>query len=78
MDETGVCVVDFLGTVHLETTVVTGPDALFAALKSFLPRLRRLDHEAVALSPQLHPKLKKLGLPAVRLETQHVCAAMSA
>lgn len=51
---------------------------LFATLKPFLPRLRRLGHEAGALSPWLHPELKKPGLPAVYLETQHVRAAVSA
>ena len=78
MDETAVCVVDDHGAVHLETTAVTDPDALFAVLKPFLPRLRRVGHEAGSLSPWLHPELKKLGLPAVCLETQHVRAAMSA
>ena len=78
MDETAVCVVDDHGVVHLETTAVTDPDALFGALKPFLPRLRRVGHEAGALSPWLHPELKKLGLPAVCLETQHVRAALSA
>ncbi|MFK0691149.1 IS110 family transposase [Mesorhizobium sp. IMUNJ 23033] len=78
MDETAVCVVDDHGTVHLETTAVTDPDALFAVLKSFLSRLRRVGHEAGSLSPRLHPELKKLGLPAICLETQHVRAAMSA
>lgn len=66
------------GAVHLETTAVTDPDALFAVLKPFLPRLRRVGHEAGSLSPWLHPELKKLGLPTVCLETQHVRAAMSA
>lgn len=47
-------------------------------MKPFLPRLRRVGHEAGSLSPWLHPELKKLGLPAVCLETQHVRAAMSA
>ncbi|WP_292374448.1 IS110 family transposase [Mesorhizobium sp.] len=78
MDETAVCVVDDHGAVHLETTAVTDPDTLFAVLKPFLPRLRRVGHEAGSLSPWLHPELKKLGLPAVCLETQHVRAAMSA
>ncbi|RWE35895.1 IS110 family transposase [Mesorhizobium sp.] len=78
MDETAVCVVDDHGAVHLETTAVTDPDALFAVLKPFLPRMRRVGHEAGSLSPWLHPELKKLGLPAVCLETQHVRAAMSA
>ncbi|MET3524144.1 IS110 family transposase [Mesorhizobium abyssinicae] len=78
MEETAVCVVDDQGVVHLEATAVTDPDALFAVLKPFLPRLRRVGHEAGSLSPWLHPELKKLGLPAICLETLHVRAALSA
>ncbi|RWO37558.1 MAG: IS110 family transposase, partial [Mesorhizobium sp.] len=78
MDETAVCVVDDEGAVHLEVAVVTDPEALFAVLKPFLARQRRVGHEAGSLSPWLHPELKKLGLPVICLETQHVRAAMSA
>lgn len=38
----------------------------------------RVGHEAGSLSPWLHPELKKLGLPAICLETLHVRAALSA
>jgi hypothetical protein len=51
MDETAVCVVDDKGKVALETTVVTGPEAIKVALRPFLGRLRRVGHEAGALSP---------------------------
>ncbi|ACI50810.1 transposase IS110 family protein [Gluconacetobacter diazotrophicus PA1 5] len=78
IDETAVCVVDEQGTVHLETTVATDPAALRDAVKPFLPRLRRMGHEAGSLSPWLHPEMLALGLPAVCLETKHVRAAMSA
>lgn len=78
MDETAVCVVDDRGEVHLQTVALTDPDAIRTVLKPFLPRLRRVGHEAGSLSPWLHPELLKLGLPAVCLETQHVRAAMSA
>lgn len=78
MDETALCVVDEKGAVHLEATVVTEPEAVFEVLKPFLGRLRRVGHEAGSLSPWLHPELKRLGLPAVCLETRHVRAAMSA
>jgi transposase len=40
--------------------------------------VRRLGHEAGALSPWLHPELLRLGLPAVCLDTQHVRAALKA
>ena len=78
MDETAICVVDDKGAVHLQATAPTDPQAICEALRAFLPRLRRVGHEAGALSPWLHPELLKLGLPAVCLETQHVRAAMSA
>jgi transposase len=78
MDETAICVVDDKGEVALQVTVVTDPDAVKAALKPYLGRLRRVGHEAGTLSPWLHPELLKLGLPAICLETQHVRAAMSA
>ena len=54
MDETAICVVDDKGGVALQTTVVTDPDAIKAALKPYLGRLRRVGHEAGALSPWLH------------------------
>jgi transposase len=64
--------------VALQTTVVTDPDAIKLALKPYLGRLRRVDHEAGSWSPWLHPELLKLGLPVVYLETYHVRSALSA
>jgi transposase len=58
--------------------VVTDSDAIKLALKPYLGRLRRVGHEARALSPWPHPEFLKLGLPAVCLETQHVRSAPSA
>ena len=78
MDESAICVVDDKGEVVLQTTAVTDPEAIKAALKPYLGRLRRLGHEAGSLSPWLHPELLKLGLPAVCLETLHVRAALKA
>ncbi|WP_315767132.1 IS110 family transposase [Bradyrhizobium sp. SZCCHNR2009] len=78
MDESAICVVDDKGEVVLQSTAVTDPDAIKAALKPYLSRLRRLGHEAGSLSPWLHPELLKLGLPAVCLETLHVRAALKA
>ena len=62
----------------MQTEIVTDPDAIAAALKPFLPRLRRVGHEAGSLSPWLQLELVRRGLPAVCLETKHVRAAMSA
>ncbi len=77
-EETAVCVVDNHSEVHLTVKVATEPDALFAVLKPFVTRLRRVGLEAGSLSPWLHPELLKLGLPATCLETVHVRTAMSA
>ena len=62
----------------MQTEIVTDPDAIAAALKPFLPRLRRVGHKAGSLSPWLQPMLVRRGLPAVCLEARHVRAAMSA
>src|SRR4029453_3039785 len=78
MERTAICVVDDKGEVQMQTAVVTDPDAIAAALKLFLPRLRRAGHEAGSLSPWLQPGLVKRGRPAVCLETKHGRAAMSA
>ncbi len=75
MERTAICVVDDKGEVQMQTEVVTDPDAIAAALKPFLARLRRAGHEAGSLSPWLQPELAKRGLPAVCLETKHVRAA---
>jgi hypothetical protein len=41
MERTAICVVDDKGEVQTQTEIVTDPDAVAAALKPFLPRLRR-------------------------------------
>ncbi|WP_316196015.1 IS110 family transposase [Bradyrhizobium sp. SZCCHNRI3052] len=78
MDQTATCVVDDKGEVLLEVAVMTDPDAIKGALSPYLGRLRRVGHEAGALSPWLHGELLRLGLPAICLETQHVRAALHA
>jgi transposase len=69
----------------MQTEIVTDPDAIAAALKPFLPRLRRVGHKAGSLSPWLQPELVRRDLPAVFLEApavfleaRHVRAAMFA
>ena len=78
IDETAICVIDDKGAVHLQTAVAPDAEAILEALRNFLPKLRRVGHEAGSLSPWLHPELDKRGLPAMCLEPQHVRAAMSA
>jgi transposase len=76
-------VVDGDGQVILRTTAETEPAAIRAARrhscnKPFLRRLRRVGHEAGALSPWLQPQLLALGLPVVCLEATHVRSALNA
>lgn len=68
IEETAVCVVDDRGEMHLMEKVTTESEVLFAVLKPFIVRLRRVGHEAGSLSPWLHPELVKLGLPVICLE----------
>lgn len=78
IDETAICVVDTAGETLLTASVATDPGTIAEVLRPFSKRLRRVGHEAGALSPWLQPALKEVGLPAVCLETRHVRAAMSA
>ena len=78
MKETSICVVDGKGEILWEGSVLTDPQAIFQALAKFSKSLRRVGHEAGALSPWLQPQLTSLGLPATCLETRHVRAAMAA
>ncbi|BAM91995.1 transposase [Bradyrhizobium oligotrophicum S58] len=70
--------VDDKGGVLLEVAAMTDRDAIKGALSPYLDRLRRVGHEAGALSPWLHGELLRRGLPAICLETQHVRAALHA
>ena len=78
VDETAICVVDDAGSVLMQCAVPTEPEAIGKALAPFAATLKRVGHEAGALSPWLQPELKALGLPAVCLETRHARAIMSA
>ena len=77
IEETAVCVVDDQGTVLMQSSVATEPEAIAEALAPFTATLRRAGHEAcvVALAAS---GLLALGVPAVCLETRQVRAAMSA
>ena len=77
-EETSICVIDGAGSIVLEATVATEPEAICRALRKHLPRLRRVGHEAGSLSPWLQPELTRLGLPAVCLEARHTRAALAA
>jgi len=76
--ETAICVVNSAGAVVLEASAETTADAIHQALEGYARRLRRVGHEAGALSPWLHRGLQRLGLEVVLLETRHVHAALKA
>jgi transposase len=78
IEETAICVVDEHGEVLLRTAVPTDPEAIGKALAPWAATLKRIGHEAGALSPWLHPELAAIGLPVVCLETRHVRASMNA
>jgi transposase len=78
MKETSICVVDAKGVVMEQTAVPTEPEAIAEALAAYGKSLKRVGHEAGALSPWLHSALLKLKLPVACLETRHVRAAMAA
>jgi transposase len=78
MEETSICVVDQEGKLVLETKVATDPDAIFKALRKYVPRLRRAGHEAGSLSPWLQVELKQRGIPAICVEAWNMRAALSA
>ena len=75
---TAICVVNSAGAVVLEASAETTADAIHQALEGYARRLRRVGHEAGALSPWLHRGLQRLGLDVVLLETRHVHAALKA
>ena len=76
--ETAICVVNSAGAVVLEASAETTADAIHQALEGYARRLRRVGHEAGALSPWLHRGLQRPGLEVVLLETRHVHAALKA
>ncbi|WP_254514821.1 IS110 family transposase [Novosphingobium sp. G106] len=78
IDETAICVVDEAGKVMMTASVPSDPQAIAAALAPYGKQLKRVGHEAGALSPWLHPGLIQLGIAAVCLETRHVRSALAA
>lgn len=75
---TAVCVVDGAGEVAWRGEAATEPEAIARALAPWAATLRQAGHEAGSLSPWLQPGLRRLGVPAVCLETRHVRAALAA
>ena len=78
VEDTALCVVDVDGAVLLQTEVPTDPQAMAEAVAPYRRTLRRVGHEAGALSPWLQSELLSLGLPVICVEARHARAAMSA
>jgi transposase len=78
VETTAICIVDDQGVVVYQASVDTDPGQIGKRLRPYLPKLKRVGHEAGSLSPWLHPELLNQGLPAVCLETRHIRAALSA
>src|SRR5690606_33475286 len=67
IEETAICVVDEHGEVLCRAAVPTDPAAIARVLEPWATTLKRVGHEAGALSPWLHPELKAIGMPVVCL-----------
>ena len=78
LEKTVLCVVDRDGTLVLEVTVPTDPDAIADRLMPLGPDLGRLGLEARPLSEWLAWGLAAHGLTVVLMETRHVRTALSA
>ena len=77
MTSSALCVVDETGTIVLETTVATTPEAIAEILAPYRKSLAKLGHETGSLAPWLHKQLTVLGWPIVCLEAAHARAALS-
>ncbi|MDE2041737.1 MAG: IS110 family transposase, partial [Alphaproteobacteria bacterium] len=76
---TAICVVNSRdGTIVLETTVPTDPDAIYRVLEPYVARLHLVGHEATSWSAWLHRELERRGIPMVLLETHHAARMLEA
>lgn len=78
MKETAICVVDAEGKTIIEGKAASEPDAIADFLHPFRDKLRRVGHEAGALSPWLQRGLIERDLKVVCLETIHVRSVLKA
>ncbi|MBZ0217694.1 MAG: transposase, partial [Fimbriimonadaceae bacterium] len=77
MTSSALCIVDETGTIVLETSVETTPEAIAEILSPYRKSLAKLGHETGSLAPWLHKELAALGWPIVCLEAAHARAALS-
>lgn len=78
MKETAICVVDAEGKTVMEGKALSEPGAIADFLHPFREKLRRVGHEAGALSPWLQRGLIECDLKVVCLETIHVRSVLKA
>jgi len=78
LEETAVCVIDEEGAIVREVSVLSDPDALVQFFQALELTVVRIGLEACSLTAWLHDGLKKVGFPAVCMETRHAKAAMGA
>ena len=76
---TAICVVNSRdGSILLETSVTTDPDAIYRVLQPYVSRLHLVGHEATSWSAWLHRELEARGVPMVLLETHHAARMLEA
>ncbi|MGE3872963.1 MAG: IS110 family transposase [Parvibaculaceae bacterium] len=76
---TAMCIINSRdGTVVLETSVPTDPEAIIQVLEPYLARLHLVGHEATGWSAWLHRELEARGVPVVLLETHHAARMLEA
>lgn len=74
-----ICVVNSRdGSIVLETTAPTDPEAIFQVLQPYLQHLQRVGHEATSWSAWLHRELEARSVPMVLLETHHTARMLEA
>ncbi|MER9952491.1 transposase [Mesorhizobium sp. M0047] len=66
------------GTIVLEPSVPSDPDAIFGVLEPYARRLHPVGHEATGWSAWLHHELEARGIPMVLLETHHSARMLEA
>ena len=75
---TSICIVDAAGSVALETSTATNPDAIAKALKPYRRRLKLVGQESGNLAAWLQKRLVQAKLPMVCLDARHANSALSA
>lgn len=75
---TSICIVDTSGSVALETSTATKPEAIVKALKPYRRRIKLVGQESGNLAAWLERKLVEAKLPMVCLDARHASSALKA